>query len=745
MKAFQYNKPTRQMLYIVCVAIVLVLGFSMILSREYAKEAMFDVETIATSKMEHIVQNASVTLEYLQIYGESMFQDPVVNAWLVSANNGPLDDFNAYNAVRRYQSLQPFIANVYLIHTKTERVINADFGATNFDEFADPSMLAVVKSSTDKYVKFGTHEFEDSRYLTLVIPQAASQTGFLVVLFDRDALETFIFKEAGTDGFSIQIRSDSHRLVMGSESGFEGIALPETAGAGNASNGAFRAIETGDSSRRIVAAELDAIRWTAYFVMDPADLTRNIVAFQRKITILCLGLGAMLLALMMWGSLRSLQPFRHLAGEFRRHLGVQSGSGSTEDADILRHGFEHLLASVEKINASLRNYRVIAKEEYLRQWILQGTENNLRSALTELGVLPRLSRFCIAAFRIESYKAFSEKYNYPSRKLLKYAMGNIANEVAKTEGFESEVVDMDGDHFVFLFASKKETSTSADEKLLLDVQASILEWLRVSTAVAMSNVLQSGDQLRKAYEETYELTLLKYLTGEAKVYTESDLESSYEKTSAFPDDSIVNDLITAVKLGDPLRVDALLENLTVELRRLPYEELRFQLRLIVYALFKTFSKVMDLQELSGTEALLNRFSSLPETAEWLKAQLHAVINLQKLKPEGNRKLEISQEIIEYIHNHLQDPTLSLDSVSDHLGLSTSYVRHVFKEVHGETLAEYILSERIRKVKTLLASTALPIGEIAESAGFLTKSHFYGAFKKSEGMTPLQYRNLETKP
>lgn len=118
------------------------------------------------------------------------------------------------------------------------------------------------------------------------------------------------------------------------------------------------------------------------------------------------------------------------------------------------------------------------------------------------------------------------------------------------------------------------------------------------------------------------------------------------------------------------------------------------------------------------------------------------MNDQKAKPAGSRKDEIAQEIIDFIQNHLQDPMLTLDTISDHLGLSSSYIRHVFKEVYEITLADYVLQERINKVKKLLTTTDHTIAEIAEMAGFQTKSHFYNIFKKSEGVTPVQYRNSE---
>jgi AraC-like DNA-binding protein len=347
----------------------------------------------------------------------------------------------------------------------------------------------------------------------------------------------------------------------------------------------------------------------------------------------------------------------------------------------------------------------------------------------------------MAIFRIESYKPFSDRYNYPSRKLFKYAMGNIACEIARGEGYEAEAVDMDGDHFVLLFSPVKEQShETAPEPMLAVVRDKIWEYLQIPTAVAVSRPLEPEEPFRKIYEETYDLTLLKFLSGEEKIYSEADLERSFQVNRSLPDDVLLGELVKTVKMSDADRMRLLIGQLTEGLRKLPFEDLRFQLRMIVYTLFKSFSKVIDLQETAGTEHLISRFSSLAEVMDWLENQLVRIIDSQKSKPESGRKDEIAQEIVDYIANHLQDPALSLDSISDHLGLSSSYVRHVFKDVYKITLADYLLQQRIEKVKSLLTETNLSVAEIAESAGFLTKSHFYTAFKKSVGMTPVQYRS-----
>lgn len=96
-------------------------------------------------------------------------------------------------------------------------------------------------------------------------------------------------------------------------------------------------------------------------------------------------------------------------------------------------------------------------------------------------------------------------------------------------------------------------------------------------------------------------------------------------------------------------------------------------------------------------------------------------------------------MIEYIRYHIHDPRLSVESIADHIELSAKYSRQLFLDHYGMSLSNYILNMRIEKVKELLQQTDMSVAEIAQQAGFQTKSHFFTAFKKATGMTPAQYR------
>lgn len=85
-----------------------------------------------------------------------------------------------------------------------------------------------------------------------------------------------------------------------------------------------------------------------------------------------------------------------------------------------------------------------------------------------------------------------------------------------------------------------------------------------------------------------------------------------------------------------------------------------------------------------------------------------------------------------------DQKLSIEGVSEELGVSSSYLSRRFKKVTGSTFLEVLNEYRIIQSVKLLASGQYRVGEIAEKTGFSDYKHFYSVFKKCTGIPPSEY-------
>lgn len=95
--------------------------------------------------------------------------------------------------------------------------------------------------------------------------------------------------------------------------------------------------------------------------------------------------------------------------------------------------------------------------------------------------------------------------------------------------------------------------------------------------------------------------------------------------------------------------------------------------------------------------------------------------------------------INYIESAYADPELSADTVCEHLHVSPSYLRALFKQQTGLPIIGYITKARMERAKSLLAEEGLKNYRIAELTGYSDPHYFGYCFKRYFGVTPAEMR------
>ena len=75
------------------------------------------------------------------------------------------------------------------------------------------------------------------------------------------------------------------------------------------------------------------------------------------------------------------------------------------------------------------------------------------------------------------------------------------------------------------------------------------------------------------------------------------------------------------------------------------------------------------------------------------------------------------------------------------GLSKYRLAHKFKEYMGIAPVQYITKIRMDKSKRLLSESTMPVREIAGVLGYDNALYFSRLFRKHEGMSPTEYRDM----
>jgi len=109
----------------------------------------------------------------------------------------------------------------------------------------------------------------------------------------------------------------------------------------------------------------------------------------------------------------------------------------------------------------------------------------------------------------------------------------------------------------------------------------------------------------------------------------------------------------------------------------------------------------------------------------------------------NRSLGKTEKLVnritEYIHQHADETWLDLNILSEEFEVTPQYISNVFKKYKHENIKDYISKLKLDKAKVLLATTDLPVREIALQLGYASEGGIIRLFKKFEGITPGDYR------
>ena len=96
------------------------------------------------------------------------------------------------------------------------------------------------------------------------------------------------------------------------------------------------------------------------------------------------------------------------------------------------------------------------------------------------------------------------------------------------------------------------------------------------------------------------------------------------------------------------------------------------------------------------------------------------------------------QCVQYISKHTNEP-LRVNDVADHIGKSRSYIIRKFQSELGFGISAFIMRCKLEEAKNLLTFTDKSLSEISNYLCFSSQAYFQNVFKKSYGVTPLQYR------
>jgi two-component system response regulator YesN len=338
-----------------------------------------------------------------------------------------------------------------------------------------------------------------------------------------------------------------------------------------------------------------------------------------------------------------------------------------------------------------------------------------------------------------------------SYELLQYVFNDIFNEKLLSR-YTGMLSNLAGTHLCILNLGDK------DEKTLINDINECVSWyknsLNLSLIIGASNKYKSFEDLQKAYNEASQVISYQLFWGSSSeslmFYDEasSDVSAESNITIKFLDnEKKIHNFLVAKEYDKAydLLIETMEESFIKDINYMIINQSR------MYSLMNTvFSSICDIFENDNEEfieklSLMNRIletQSIETAKEIIKEIFDDIVRYVNISL-SNEQPKWLNDIVEYVNEHYSEPNLNISMIADHINMNLTYVGRTFKKYFGYSLTDYIHRQRLNHCKRLLAENK-SVRDVAEAVGYLDSKTLIRIFKKYEGITPGQFRNIKSK-
>lgn len=150
-----------------------------------------------------------------------------------------------------------------------------------------------------------------------------------------------------------------------------------------------------------------------------------------------------------------------------------------------------------------------------------------------------------------------------------------------------------------------------------------------------------------------------------------------------------------------------------------------------------FEKGVDAAEGGDEDALL----ALIGNTITLLVQLRRACQRRTARPSPAEKPQLLDRVLAYIEDNLGNK-ITLAETARHFFVSESTITQQFRKRLGVSFYHCVTQRRLIAAKALIEND-MQLEQVGEQVGFTDYSSFYRAFKKEYGISPAQYRKLQS--
>ena len=341
---------------------------------------------------------------------------------------------------------------------------------------------------------------------------------------------------------------------------------------------------------------------------------------------------------------------------------------------------------------------------------------------------------------------------------MNHACDEYSNSLVEIEqiikGFDDEahilVFDRNLEGKALLFkADSKEELEQIQNDYLMKVKEVLAKYAHVRYFGGIGMPVNRLRELPDSFEKASHAFAHRYLVKESMMINSEELEKGIHlEKEEFDITNVDTKQIDRIKIREFLKFGNkeetiyFVEEFFKDLGSNAMESNMFRQYITMDAYFCVVDFVKGLQLQKDEIEPLDITSGILQNAE---SAMRYVVRIMKKALElrenaaSNKYGDIVEEVMKYIDQNYADEELSLNLLASHVNFSPNHLSMIFSQQTGQTFIKYLTDYRMNKAKELLRCTGKRSSVISMEVGYKDPHYFSYLFKKTQGMTPTQYR------
>ncbi|PZE22011.1 AraC family transcriptional regulator [Paenibacillus xerothermodurans] len=494
--------------------------------------------------------------------------------------------------------------------------------------------------------------------------------------------------------------------------------------------------------------------WT-YVSAAPLTAITAPVLLISKLIVWISASGLALALIMSWlASNRLYRPVARLVGLLSKEREPLDAADNRDEFELIQRNWQEVTSERQLLSNRLEEHLPFMREGFLLQ-LVQGylyslTEKEIRDRLRHYGWDTDGLQFSVVLVQLHGFSNLEGRFSVGDEDLVTFASANIVAELTEQHLSRFQVLNFHDLSFGLLIAIPERESGSEFRAELRQLCA---EWfyavarvLKMQMTVSISGTTEQARHIPFLFDETRQALNYSDLKGSSQIIDPerlSDSEAMHKFSYPF---ALEKEIIHAVRIGSEEQAGALIERFLDTLTAGGPAKLVVQ-----QGMMQLLASLQHAMLHSGTNPLqlfagMNLFEQLSgihdpsDMKTWFRQKVIGPYVRELISRQDHHLKQMVEKTIILLNENYTSVDLSLEACADQFGTSAYTLSRAFKQITGVNFIDYLTNLRIEKAKELLRETAMKISDVASKVSY-QHTYFNRIFKKYEGVTPSQYREM----